>query len=246
MDGIFRALSDPTRRRLLDLLFAEDGLTLRALCEELPELSRFGVMKHLRVLEEADLVISRKVGRERHHYLNPVPIRLVHDRWISKFSEPWARTLSGLKHDLEGGTMATQAAPQHIQSVTIRTTPERLWQALVDPAFTERYYFGTRVESSLVPGAPFRYMQPDGDVMIDGVVVECVPPRRLVTTFEPKWKPLDADLSTRVTFEIEQRGDDCVLTLTHDGFSGESELYTGVGEGWVQILDGLKQVLEAA
>jgi DNA-binding transcriptional ArsR family regulator len=100
MDAVFKALADPTRRSLLDELYAEDGQTLHALEARLP-MTRFGVMKHLKVLEEAGLVVSRKRGREKLHFLNPVPIRLVHDRWVSKFAEPWAATLSGLKHELE-------------------------------------------------------------------------------------------------------------------------------------------------
>src|SRR5580704_12115706 len=100
MDAVFRALADPTRRSLLDELFRDDGQTLRAL-EERFAMSRFGVMKHLKQLEEAGLVVTKRHGREKHHFLNPVPIRLVHDRWVSKYAEPWAATLSGLKHRLE-------------------------------------------------------------------------------------------------------------------------------------------------
>jgi DNA-binding transcriptional ArsR family regulator len=100
MDEVFRALADPTRRGLLDELFKRDGQTLTELEERVP-MTRFGVMKHLRVLEEASLVTTRRRGREKLHFLNPVPIRLVHDRWVSKYAEPWAAALSGLKHDLE-------------------------------------------------------------------------------------------------------------------------------------------------
>src|SRR5712691_1940505 len=100
MDAVFRALGDPTRRSLLDELFREDGQTLSALERRLP-MTRIGVMKHLRVLEEAGLVTTRRRGREKLHHLNAVPIRLVHDRWVSKYAEPWAATLSGLKKRLE-------------------------------------------------------------------------------------------------------------------------------------------------
>jgi DNA-binding transcriptional ArsR family regulator len=102
MDEVFKALADPTRRGLLDELYKEDGQTLSALEARVP-MTRFGVMKHLKVLEEANLVITRKRGREKLHFLNPVPIRLVHDRWVSKYAEPWAATLSGLKSQLEEG-----------------------------------------------------------------------------------------------------------------------------------------------
>jgi DNA-binding transcriptional ArsR family regulator len=100
VDEVFKALADPTRRALLDALFAEDGQTLTALEERVP-MTRFGVMKHLKVLEEAGLVVTRKRGREKLHYLNPVPIRLIQDRWVSKYAEPWAAGLSELKSHLE-------------------------------------------------------------------------------------------------------------------------------------------------
>ena len=100
MDEVFKALADPTRRSLLDELFKDDGQTLGAL-EERFEMTRFGVMKHLKVLEEAGLVTTQRRGREKLHFLNPVPIRLVHDRWVSKYAEPWAATLTGLKTSLE-------------------------------------------------------------------------------------------------------------------------------------------------
>src|SRR5262245_28896081 len=100
MDEVFRALADPTRRALLDQLFKQDGQSLSALEQGLP-MSRFGVMKHLKVLGEAGLVVTRRRGREKLHYLNPVPIRLVYERWVSKYAEPWAAGLTGLKRELE-------------------------------------------------------------------------------------------------------------------------------------------------
>lgn len=100
MDAVFKALADPTRRGLLDALYSEDGQSLSALARRLP-MTRFGVAKHLRVLEEAGLVVTQRRGREKLHFLNPVPIRLIHDRWVSKYAEPWAATLSGLKRRLE-------------------------------------------------------------------------------------------------------------------------------------------------
>src|SRR6202022_342482 len=124
MDAVFRALADPTRRSLLDELFRQDGQTLGSLERRLP-MTRFGVMKHLRVLEEAGLVSTRKRGREKLHFLNPVPIRLVHDRGVSKYAEPWAASLSGLKDRLEQ-TM------EKVFEIYIKTTPERLWEALTD------------------------------------------------------------------------------------------------------------------
>jgi DNA-binding transcriptional ArsR family regulator len=124
MDAVFKALADPTRRGLLDDLFREDGQTLRALERRLP-MTRFGVMKHLKQLEEAGLIVTRRRGREKLHFLNPVPIRLVHDRWVSKYAEPWAAALSGLKTRLE-------ARMEKVFEIYIKTTPERLWKAITD------------------------------------------------------------------------------------------------------------------
>jgi DNA-binding transcriptional ArsR family regulator len=134
MDEVFKALADPTRRALLDELFREDGQTLGAL-ESRFEISRFGVMKHLKLLEEAGLVVTRRRGREKLHFLNPVPIRLVHDRWVSKYAEPWAAALSGLKTSLE-------SSMEKIFEIYIRTTPERLWEAITDSEIRSKYTFG--------------------------------------------------------------------------------------------------------
>ena len=123
MDDVFRALADPTRRKLLDKLFKRDGQSLGELGRRL-KMTRFGVMKHLRVLEEAGLVIAKRRGREKLHFLNPVPIRLIHDRWIDKYTEPWTALLSGIKTSIEGESM------EKIFEIYIKTTPERLWQAM--------------------------------------------------------------------------------------------------------------------
>src|SRR5687767_8888104 len=143
MDEVFRALADPTRRSLLDELFKQDGQTLSALERRLP-MTRFGVMKHLKVLEEAGLVATRKRGREKLHFLNPVPIRLVHDRWVSKYAEPWAATLSGLKDRLE-------SQMEKVFEIYIKTTPERLWEAITNEEMRSKYSFGVRVRSDWTP-----------------------------------------------------------------------------------------------
>ena len=148
MDLVFRALADPTRRSLLDELFKEDGQTLSALEQRLP-MTRFGVMKHLKVLEEANLVTTRRRGREKLHFLNPVPIRLVHDRWVSKYAEPWAATLSGLKKTLEEDQM------EKVFEIYIKTTPERLWEAITDPELRQKYNFGVGVSSDWTPGSRY-------------------------------------------------------------------------------------------
>src|SRR6202050_1334861 len=152
MDMVFRALADPTRRSLLDELYERDGQTLSALEARLP-MTRFGVMKHLRVLEEAGLVVTKRRGREKLHFLNPVPIRLVHDRWVSKFAEPWAAGLSDLKNRLE-------SPMEKVFEIYIRTTPERLWEAITDPEIRAKYNFGAGVSSDWTPGSHFEMGHP--------------------------------------------------------------------------------------
>ena len=133
MDPVFRALADPTRRALLDRLFQQDGQTL--VPDSRHHMTRIAVAKHLKILEDAGLVVSRRRGREKLHFLNPVPIRLVHDRWVSKYTEPWAAGLAGLKHELEDQM-------EKVFEIYIRTTPERLWEAITDPAIRAKYQFG--------------------------------------------------------------------------------------------------------
>src|ERR1700733_13610186 len=135
MDEVFRALADPTRRSLLDELFREDGQTLSALEGRLT-MSRFGVMKHLRQLEEAGLVVAKRRGREKLHFLNAVPIRLIHDRWVSKYAAPWAAALSGLKQELEDRTM------EKVFEIYIKATPEQLWHAITDTQMRRKWNFG--------------------------------------------------------------------------------------------------------
>src|SRR5256712_11809444 len=158
MDAVFRALADPTRRSLLDELFKQDGQTLSALEERLP-MTRFGVMKHLRVLEEAGLVTTKRRGREKLHFLNPVPIRLVHDRWVSKYAEPWAATLSGLKKRLED-TM------EKVFEIYIKTTPERLWEAITNPEMRRKYSFGVGVNSDRKPRSRYEGVSRNAPVPI--------------------------------------------------------------------------------
>src|SRR3954454_19913343 len=159
MDEVFKALADPTRRGLLDELFKADGQSLSALEQRLP-MTRFGVMKHLRLLEEANLVTTRRRGREKLHFLNPVPIRLVHDRWVSKYAEPWAATLSELKQRLENATM------EKVFEIYIKTPPERLWRAITDPEQRRVYSFGIGVESDWTPGSRYEGVGPGSTTAI--------------------------------------------------------------------------------
>ncbi len=257
IDTVFKALADPTRRQLLDELFRQDGQTLNALEAQVP-MTRFGVMKHLRVLEEAGLITTRKQGREKLHFLNPVPIRLVHDRWVSKYAEPWAATLSGLKAHLEDETMADTdtrttvswaegtapvASGTAVFEVFIKTTPERLWDAITDPDQRKQYSFGVETHSDWTPGSAYHAGVPGVVDIAAGENVEVDPPRLLVQTFNALWSDdVKAQGTTRVTWEIEPVGTSCRLTVTHDQLpaGANSELYGG----WPMILSGLKTLLE--
>lgn len=246
MDAVFKALSDPSRRRLLDKLFRRDGQSLGELEEHLPEMTRFGVMKHLRVLEQAGLVTTRKVGREKLHYLNPVPIRRIFERWTSKYAKPFTRALVDLRTRLEeGDDDMKESGPKHVYEIYIRTTPERLWRAITDPAFVRQYFYDQRVESTWEAGARYEHRAPDGTVRIEGRIVEVEPPYRLVQTFACPAKPeTKSDRPSRVTWLIEKRGEACKLTLIHDDFDGETATWKSVGPGWNPVLSGLKTLLE--
>ena len=189
------------------------------------------------MLEDSGLVVTKRRGREKLHFLNPVPIRLIHDRWVSKYAEPWAAALSGLKDELER-TM------EKVFEIYIRTTPERLWEAITDPEIRAKYNFGVRVESDWQPGSHIAttHTRADGSLG-EGEVLESDPPRRLVHTMVALW---DDDVrregTSRVTWEIEPVGDSCRLLLTHDQMreGANAQIYGG----WPMILSGLKTWLE--
>ena len=235
MDDVFRALADPTRRSLLDELFREDGQTLSALVGRLP-MTRFGVMKHLKLLEEAGLVVTRRRGREKLHFLNAVPIRLIHDRWVSKFAEPWVASLSGLKQVLEDKEM------EKIFEIYIKTTPERLWRAITDTEMRRKWNFGLVVTSDWTPGS--RYQGIGGaSLIVEGENLEVEPPRRLVQSYRALWsEAVKSEGTSRVTWEIEPVGDSCLLKVTHDQLreGANNQLYGG----WPMVLSGIKTLLE--
>jgi uncharacterized protein YndB with AHSA1/START domain len=194
-------------------------------------------------------------GREKLHFLNLVPIRLVHDRWVSKYAEPWAATLSGLKTRLEDETMervktvswaegtAPVAAGTAVFEVFIKTTPERLWEAITDPEQRKKYSFGAETHSDWSPSSEYRASVPGVVDIAAGENIEVDPPRLLVQTFEALWSDAaKAQGTTRVTWEIEPVGTSCRLTVTHDQLPPDAspELYGG----WPMILSGLKTLLE--
>jgi uncharacterized protein YndB with AHSA1/START domain/DNA-binding transcriptional ArsR family regulator len=237
MDAVFKALADPTRRELLDELFRADGQTLSAL-EEKFQMTRFGVMKHLRQLEEAGLIVTRRRGREKLHFLNPVPIRLIYDRWVSKYAEPWVAGLSDLKTELE-------KSMEKVFEIYIRTTPERLWDAITNPEIRSKYNFGVGINSDWTPGSHLECRHTAGGMLLgEGENLEVDPPRRLVQTMTALWSDdVKNEGPSRITWEIEPVGDSCRLVLTHD------ELREGANDqlygGWPMILSGLKTWLES-
>ena len=246
-DEVFKALADSSRRTLLDRLFERDGQTLGELEAALPEMTRFGVMKHLKVLEAAGLVTSRKVGRERHHYLNPGPIRRIHDRWLDRFRIRAADLLDDLKSALEApmttDTARVAAPPRFVHTTYIKAAPERIWQALTDSSFTLRYYYQSTVHSDWAVGSPYLFKTGD-DPAIEGEVLEADPPRRLSLTFHALWNDaVRADAPSRMSFEIEDAGNGVSkLVVIHEdmGPATSSEV---VG-GWPLIAAGLKTLLE--
>jgi uncharacterized protein YndB with AHSA1/START domain len=241
VDEVFRALADPTRRSLLDELFREDGQTLSSLEGRLPSpkgrsrMTRFGVMKHLRILEAAHLIVTKRRGREKLHFLNPVPIRLVHDRWVSKYAEPMAADLSALKKELE-------KQMEKVYEIYIKTTPERLWHAITDKEMRSKYTFGLVVNSDYTKGSRYEGLGGEG-LVLEGENLEVDPPRRLVQSFRAQWgEDVKAEGTSRVTWEISPVGDSCRLVVTHDQLrEGANNQLFG---GWPMVLSGLKTLLE--
>jgi DNA-binding transcriptional ArsR family regulator/uncharacterized protein YndB with AHSA1/START domain len=235
MDEVFKALADPTRRKLLDKLFKDDGQTLSALEQGLP-MTRFGVMKHLKLLEDAGLVATRRQGREKLHFLNAIPIRLIHDRWVNKFTAPWVAALSDLKHSLENRPM------KKVFEIYIKTTPVALWKAITDTEMRRKYTFGAVVTSDWTPSSRYQAMG-GGAPIFEGENLEVDPPRRLVQSFRALWgEDVKSEGTSRVTWEIEPVGDSCLLKVTHDQLREDAN--NQLFGGWPMILSGIKTLLE--
>jgi len=242
MDEVFRAIGDPNRRMLLDALFREDGQTLTALCAHLPEMTRQGVMSHLTVLEEAGLVTTRRAGRAKHHYLNPVPIRLIHDRWIDKYAEPRAAAMAAIKRYSEGAEMDK---PSHVYTAHIAAPADRVWNALTDGDMTVQYYYGTRVSSSWEQGAGVSYAFPDGTVAADGEILAIDPGKRIEMTFHARWDPeLEAEGPVREVWAIEEANG--ITTLTHElwDVDPDTKTFAEFTGGDSYIISGLKTLVE--
>ena len=240
---IIRALNDRSRRLLLDRLFEQDGQTLGELCDHLPEMTRFGVMGHLRVLEEGGLVTTRRQGRSKLHYLNPVPIRLAHDRWISKYTAPTVAAIVDVKAHAEGGTMSN--SPSHVYQAYIAAEPKEVWEAITNGDYTVRYFYGTRVESDWTEGSEVRYLGADGSVVADGRVIAIDPPHRLEYTFVAHWDPeLEAEGPSREVWLIEDANGASKLTVELYDTPADSKRFADFSGGFPYIISGLKSVLE--
>jgi DNA-binding transcriptional ArsR family regulator/uncharacterized protein YndB with AHSA1/START domain len=254
LDDVFKALADPSRRQLLDALNARNGQTLTELCSGL-DMARQSVSKHLGVLEAAGLVATTWRGREKLHHLNAAPINAIAERWIDRYSRERVRALDDIKTALEAPTMSNEFT----YTTFIATTPERLWQALTDPAFTERYW-GTALESDWNTGSEVTWTIRGVRIADpEQVVLESDPYNRLVYTFHTFTDEfmeklgfddeIEAGLRaekgrSKVSFDILQDGERVKLTVVHDGFPPDSTVVKLVNSGWPVVLSSLKTLLE--
>lgn len=235
MDDIFKALNDPARRTLLDALRARDGQTLTEL-ESTLAMSRFGVMKHLKVLEEAHLVLTRREGRYKYHHLNTLPLAEVLTRWIEPMlARPMTRAMIALKARLEETPMAK---PDFMMSTYIRCTQDALWSALTDE--TQMPHFGFFADRVTREGASYTFHSNERGTTMRTVHTALTPKSRIESTFEPLWA--EGLPPSRFVYTIQPAGDACKLTLEHyDLPAAQAE---GVADGWPRLLSGLKTWLE--
>src|SRR4051812_40481821 len=254
IDDVFRALAHPSRRRLLDSLNGRNGQTLRELCAGL-DMARQSVSKHLAVLEAANLVTTVRRGREKLHYLNAAPINDIGERWITGYERARVHALADLKRALEEDRIVDR--PSFVYTTYIRTTPERLWQALTEPAFTRRYW--ATFQTDWQRGSTMTW-EMAGTTIADPeqVVLESDPYRRLSYSWhtvtpelaesldltEEVRARLAAEPRSKVTFELEPFGELVKLTVVHDGFEPGSVMASMVSSGWPRILSSLKTLLE--
>jgi len=254
MDAVFKALADPSRRELLDRLNARNGQTLTELCDGL-DMARQSVTKHLDILEAANVITTQRKGREKLHYLNAAPINDIADRWINQYHRARAEALADLKHALENPAMSDT---EFVYSTYIRTTPEQLWQALTDPAFTGRYW-GARLYSDWKVGSKILWSEGGREPEdIDNVVLESNPYTRLAYRWH-KFQPMHAEMFgwspeelaehqkepiTNVAFDLEPVGDTVKLTVTHGKFGPGSQMLKAIGGGWPVVMASLKTFLE--
>jgi uncharacterized protein YndB with AHSA1/START domain len=237
-DAVFKALADPHRRQLLDSLHQRDGQTLGQLCMQL-DMARQSATQHLALLEAANLISTVWRGREKLHYLNPVPIYEVQERWIHKFEVPRLRAIRGIKQRAEEDDVTNRT---FVYVTYIHATPEKVWQALTDADLTAEYW-GHRNVSTWQAGSPWEHQRTDGSGIADvvGSVVESLPPRRLVMTFEAPGESRP-DERSQVTFVIEPYHDIVRLTVVHADLTDEG--FEAASAGWPAVLANLKSLLE--
>ncbi|MBV9661271.1 MAG: SRPBCC domain-containing protein [Acidimicrobiales bacterium] len=238
-DVVFRALADPTRRSVLDRLREHTGQTLGELCEPL-QMARQSATQHIDLLEAANLVSTVRQGREKLHYLNPIPIWEIHERWIEKFERPRVRALRAIKHRAEETTMADR--PNYVYVTYIEASAERVWEALTDARLTAEYWGHSNV-SDWKPESPWEHQRVDGSGVADvvGTVLEAEPPRRLAMTFDtPGVTPPEGP--SKVTFTIEAYERIVKLTVTHENFTDDSS--EAISAGWPAVCANLKSLLE--
>lgn len=246
-DAVFRALADPGRRRLLDMLHERSGLTLGELAEHLG-MRRQSASQHLGVLEAANLITAVRHGRRKLHYLNPVPIHEIRNRWIWKFEEPRLAALADVKRNAEEQSMtgeATGRVPDYVYTTYIRATPEQVWHALIDPETTARFWGHAQVSDWTV-GSRVDHVRTDGSGIADasGTVLECDPPHRLVFGFgDPQRFDDPAYEASVAAFDIEQGQGIVKLTVTHTLLASVDE-HRAIGQGWPAVLANLKTLLE--
>lgn len=242
MDRVFRALADPTRRYLLDALHRRNGQTLGELCARV-DMARQSVSQHIDQLEEANLISTRKVGREKLHYINPIPIHQIQQRWIYKFEESRLQTISNVKKRAEETTVVSKKTEQtqtYVYVTYIHATPEAVWDALTD-ADVSGQYWGHHNVSDWKVGSKWEHIRTDGSNIADAVgkVLETDHPRKLVMTFD---SPIDERPSTTVTFLIEQHREIVRLTVTHENL--EADPFKAISAGWPTVMANLKSLLE--
>jgi uncharacterized protein YndB with AHSA1/START domain/DNA-binding transcriptional ArsR family regulator len=243
MDPVFKALADPTRRLLLDRLREHNGQTLTELCTRL-NMARQSATQHLDILERASLVTIVRRGRERLHYLNPVPIHEIEERWISGFDQPRLRAISAIKNQAEEYAMTDGPAsvPTYVYVTYIRASAEQVWKALTDADLTARFWGHANV-SDWQPGSTWEHRRADGSGIVDvvGKVIKAEPPSELAITFDDS--PGEVRDPSVVTFLIEPHQDIVRLTVTHENLPN-LEMLGGISRGWPAVLANLKSLLE--
>ncbi|WP_036096521.1 ArsR/SmtB family transcription factor [Leptospira weilii] len=246
LDPVFKALADESRRRILDIIKNRPGISVGELTEFF-EFSRFAVMKHLKVLSEANLLKIEKKGKFRSIHLNAIPIQMIYDRWISQYGKHWASALTRLKYDMEGESKMEEV--KQIYTLYIKTNLDKLWDTLIQSKITPEWFAGMAVTFEPKVGAKLTYdvTGPDGNKMsvVQGKVLEFDPKRKLVYTFKLDAEPkAAADRESRVSYELEPVGDSVKLTVIHDDFDGKTPTYLGTSQGWPMHLSNLKTFVE--